>query len=68
LEQSQQLLPAALDENLCSCGRLARARLARQASRIGVGGRADLHKQHTGVASIDYKGALDEALSFGWVG
>jgi len=25
------------------------------------------HKQHTGVASIDYKGALDEALCFGWV-
>ncbi len=25
------------------------------------------HKQHTGVASIDYKNALDEALCFGWV-
>jgi uncharacterized protein YdeI (YjbR/CyaY-like superfamily) len=25
------------------------------------------HKQHTGVASIDYKEALDEALCFGWV-
>jgi len=25
------------------------------------------HKQHTGVASIDYKDALDEALCFGWV-
>jgi uncharacterized protein YdeI (YjbR/CyaY-like superfamily) len=25
------------------------------------------HKQHTGVASIDYKAALDEALCFGWV-
>jgi len=25
------------------------------------------HKQHTGVASIDYKSALDEALCFGWV-
>ena len=25
------------------------------------------HKQHTGVASIEYKDALDEALCFGWV-
>ena len=25
------------------------------------------HKLHTGVASIDYKDALDEALCFGWV-
>jgi uncharacterized protein YdeI (YjbR/CyaY-like superfamily) len=25
------------------------------------------HKQHTGIASIDYMGALDEALCFGWV-
>jgi uncharacterized protein YdeI (YjbR/CyaY-like superfamily) len=25
------------------------------------------HKQHTGVTSIDYKDALDEALCFGWV-
>jgi uncharacterized protein YdeI (YjbR/CyaY-like superfamily) len=25
------------------------------------------HKQHTGVTSIDYKEALDEALCFGWV-
>ena len=25
------------------------------------------YKQHTGVASIDYKEALDEALCFGWV-
>jgi uncharacterized protein YdeI (YjbR/CyaY-like superfamily) len=25
------------------------------------------HKQHIGVASIDYKDALDEALCFGWV-
>jgi len=25
------------------------------------------HKQHTGVASIDYKDALDQALCFGWV-
>lgn len=25
------------------------------------------HKQHTGVASIDYKDALDEALCFGWI-
>lgn len=25
------------------------------------------HKQHTGVASIDYKDALDEALCVGWV-
>lgn len=25
------------------------------------------HKRHTGVASIDYKDALDEALCFGWV-
>jgi uncharacterized protein YdeI (YjbR/CyaY-like superfamily) len=25
------------------------------------------HKLHTGVASIDYKEALDEALCFGWV-
>jgi uncharacterized protein YdeI (YjbR/CyaY-like superfamily) len=25
------------------------------------------HKVHTGVASIDYKAALDEALCFGWV-
>ena len=25
------------------------------------------HKQHTGVASIDYQDALDEALCFGWV-
>jgi uncharacterized protein YdeI (YjbR/CyaY-like superfamily) len=25
------------------------------------------HKQHTGVGSIDYKDALDEALCFGWV-
>jgi len=25
------------------------------------------YKQHTGVASIDYKNALDEALCFGWV-
>jgi uncharacterized protein YdeI (YjbR/CyaY-like superfamily) len=25
------------------------------------------HKKHTGVASIDYHGALDEALCFGWV-
>ncbi|HZN38187.1 MAG TPA: YdeI/OmpD-associated family protein [Planctomycetota bacterium] len=25
------------------------------------------HKQHTGVASIDYEDALDEALCFGWV-
>ena len=25
------------------------------------------HKQHTGVATIDYKDALDEALCFGWV-
>jgi uncharacterized protein YdeI (YjbR/CyaY-like superfamily) len=25
------------------------------------------HKIHTGVASIDYKDALDEALCFGWV-
>ena len=25
------------------------------------------YKQHTGVASIDYKDALDEALCFGWV-
>jgi len=25
------------------------------------------HKQHTGVESIDYKDALDEALCFGWV-
>ena len=25
------------------------------------------HKQHTGVVSIDYKDALDEALCFGWV-
>ena len=25
------------------------------------------HKQHTGVASIDYKDSLDEALCFGWV-
>jgi uncharacterized protein YdeI (YjbR/CyaY-like superfamily) len=25
------------------------------------------HKQHTGVASIDYHDALDEALCFGWV-
>ena len=25
------------------------------------------HKQHTGIASIDYKDALDEALCFGWI-
>jgi uncharacterized protein YdeI (YjbR/CyaY-like superfamily) len=25
------------------------------------------HKHHTGVTSIDYKAALDEALCFGWV-
>ena len=25
------------------------------------------HKQHTGVASIDYKDSLDEALCFGWI-
>jgi uncharacterized protein YdeI (YjbR/CyaY-like superfamily) len=25
------------------------------------------HKKHTGVASIEYKDALDEALCFGWV-
>ena len=25
------------------------------------------HKQHTGIASIDYKDALDEALCIGWV-
>src|SRR2546425_5443882 len=25
------------------------------------------HKRHTGVGSIDYKDALDEALCFGWV-
>src|SRR5512132_1608881 len=25
------------------------------------------HKRHTGVASIDYKDARDEALCFGWV-
>jgi len=25
------------------------------------------HKQHTGVVSIDYQDALDEALCFGWV-
>ena len=25
------------------------------------------HKQHTGIASIEYKDALDEALCFGWV-
>src|SRR3989304_7692262 len=25
------------------------------------------HKLHTGVATIDYKDALDEALCFGWV-
>ena len=25
------------------------------------------YKRHTGVASIDYKDALDEALCFGWV-
>ena len=25
------------------------------------------HKLHTGVASIEYKDALDEALCFGWV-
>jgi uncharacterized protein YdeI (YjbR/CyaY-like superfamily) len=25
------------------------------------------YKQHTGIASIDYKDALDEALCFGWV-
>src|SRR5712691_4488524 len=25
------------------------------------------YKQHTGVASIDYEDALDEALCFGWV-
>jgi len=25
------------------------------------------YKQHTGVASIDYQDALDEALCFGWV-
>jgi uncharacterized protein YdeI (YjbR/CyaY-like superfamily) len=25
------------------------------------------HKRHTGIASIDYKDALDEALCFGWV-
>ena len=25
------------------------------------------HKQHTGVPSIDYKDALDEALCYGWV-
>src|SRR5438046_5725531 len=25
------------------------------------------HKRHTGLASIDYKDALDEALCFGWV-
>src|SRR5678815_1095392 len=25
------------------------------------------HKQHTGIASIDYQDALDEALCFGWV-
>jgi uncharacterized protein YdeI (YjbR/CyaY-like superfamily) len=25
------------------------------------------HKQHTGVASVDYKDALDEALCFGWI-
>ena len=25
------------------------------------------HKQHTGIASIGYKDALDEALCFGWV-
>ena len=25
------------------------------------------HKRHTGVASIEYKDALDEALCFGWV-
>src|SRR5437867_330108 len=25
------------------------------------------HKQHTGIASIAYKDALDEALCFGWV-
>lgn len=25
------------------------------------------HKRHTGVTSIDYKDALDEALCFGWV-
>jgi uncharacterized protein YdeI (YjbR/CyaY-like superfamily) len=26
-----------------------------------------LHKQHTSVAAVDYKDALDEALCFGWV-
>jgi len=25
------------------------------------------YKQHTGIASIDYKDALDEALCFGWI-
>ena len=25
------------------------------------------HKRHTGVASIDYQDALDEALCFGWI-
>src|SRR5262245_3323796 len=25
------------------------------------------HKRHTGLGSIDYKDALDEALYFGWV-
>src|SRR5438067_6842501 len=25
------------------------------------------HKLHTGVASVDYKDALDEALCFGWI-
>ena len=25
------------------------------------------HKRHTGIGSIDYKDALDEALCFGWV-
>jgi uncharacterized protein YdeI (YjbR/CyaY-like superfamily) len=25
------------------------------------------HKQHTGVASIDYEDAVDEALCFGWI-
>src|SRR5215472_6874534 len=25
------------------------------------------HKQHTGIACIEYKDALDEALCFGWI-
>jgi uncharacterized protein YdeI (YjbR/CyaY-like superfamily) len=43
------------------------ARLAHEAPCIGAGDLARLPQAAPGVASIDYKDALDEALCFGWV-